>query len=318
MKNLDESALIERLRHLRLQFYGERGKSKFASALGVSPSTYSYYEKDRVPPIELLLKVSEVTGADLEWLLTGREADKTFPQTAHSSLLRTLHQLLSEKPDLAGPVSAFIQILAEKQAFQASRDPTSSPTDPNRPGWIPVLGRTAAGIVHVWNETFIADPDRAATELEELVKRHLGKKILASANAPLAVDLQARPLLDGLKSAQANLVRVTADDDEILEFVESPKIHSLLPDSFALHIDGDSMAPRINDGDIIVLSPSVPAAQGQVAVARIRDQIGVTCKLIRTTEETVHLIPINERFEPKVIPKEQLLWALAVLCHIRL
>jgi hypothetical protein len=30
----------------------------------------------------------------------------------------------------------------------------------------------------------------------------------------------------------------------------------------------------------------------------------------------VHLIPINERYEPKVVPKNDLLWALAVLCHI--
>ena len=76
------------------------------------------------------------------------------------------------------------------------------------------------------------------------------------------------------------------------------------------------MSPRINDGDIVILSPSVPAAQGQIGIARISNQIGVTCKLIRTTEQGVHLIPINERYETKVVAKKDLLWALAVLCHI--
>jgi SOS-response transcriptional repressor LexA len=78
------------------------------------------------------------------------------------------------------------------------------------------------------------------------------------------------------------------------------------------------MSPRINDGDIVIVSPSVPAAQGQIGIARLAGQIGVTCKLIRTTDTDVHLIPINERYETKVVPKKDLLWALAVLCHISL
>jgi len=77
------------------------------------------------------------------------------------------------------------------------------------------------------------------------------------------------------------------------------------------------MSPRINDSDIVILSPSVPAAQGQAAVARVANQIGVTCKLIRTTQQGIHLIPINERYETKVVTKNELLWALAVLCHIK-
>ena len=76
------------------------------------------------------------------------------------------------------------------------------------------------------------------------------------------------------------------------------------------------MSPRINDGDIVILSPSVPAAQGHIAIARVANQIGVTCKLIRMTDSDVHLIPINEKYETKVVAKKDLLWALAVLCHI--
>ena len=64
------------------------------------------------------------------------------------------------------------------------------------------------------------------------------------------------------------------------------------------------MSPRINDGDIVILSPSVPAVQGQIGIARIANQIGVTCKLIRTTENEVHLIPINEKYETKVVAKK--------------
>jgi len=310
--------MIERVRQLRRQYSGERGKSEFARALGLSPSTYSYYEKDRVPPVEVLVKMCEVTGADLDWLLTGDEGEKKFPAGPHSSLLRKLDSLVKDKPDLGAAVSAFIELLSEKDGFERQFRPVMPPTAARRPGWIPVLGRTAAGMVHFWDQTLLPEPPQAVTELDELVNKHLGKSIVGGADGRVAIDLQARTLLDALAGSRVSLVRVGGEQsDEIVEFVESQEIRDLFRDSFALYIDGDSMSPRINDGDIVILSPSVPAVQGQAGVARLANQIGVTCKLIRTAEDAVHLIPINEKYETKVVDKGELLWALAVLCHIR-
>jgi SOS-response transcriptional repressor LexA len=68
----------------------------------------------------------------------------------------------------------------------------------------------------------------------------------------------------------------------------------------------------------VVVSPSIPAQSGQAALARIKGQIGVTCKVLRRSEEQVHLVPINERYESKVVGEDELCWALTVLCHIRL
>ena len=324
MKIFDEKAIIERIRHLREQHSGSRGKSKFACALGISSSTYNYYENNRVPPLEILLKIAEITGADLNWLLTGKKILKTpisEPEKSafgqNTSLLRKLDNLLSENPELAEPISAFIDLLCEKKGIEKefySQTPSAKPT---RPGWIPVLGRTAAGIVHFWDKEVLPQPKQAVTELDELVKKHIGKAIIASADGTVSIDLRARALVDGLKKRQANLIQVSDQEEEgIVEFVQCEEIFGLFPDSFALYIDGDSMSPRINDGDIVILSPSVPAAQGQIGIARLANQIGVTCKLIRSTEQAVHLIPINERYETKVVAKKDLLWALAVLCHI--
>jgi len=324
MEIFDEKAIIERIRHLREQHSGSRGKSKFACALGISSSTYNYYENNRVPPLEILLKIAEITGADLNWLLTGKKTLKTpisepgkFTSGPNISLLRKLDGLLSQNPELAKPISAFIDLLCEKKGIEKefySQTPSAKPT---RPGWIPVLGRTAAGIVHFWDKEVLPQPKQAVTELDELVKKHIGKAIIASADGTVSIDLRAQALVDGLKRRQANLIQVSGQEqDGIVEFVQCEEIFELFPDSFALHIDGDSMSPRINDGDIVILSPSVPAAQGQIGIARLANQIGVTCKLIRSTEQAVHLIPINERYETKVVAKKDLLWALAVLCHI--
>ena len=312
----DEKALIERIRLLRKQYAGERGKSKFARALAISASTYNYYESNRFPPIEVLLKISEVTGTDLEWLLTGRSTEKGFPSGANSGLLQKLDELLTNSPELTEPVLAFIKLLCEKKGIEKE---LHSKVPAARPGWIPVLGRTAAGMVHFWDQTFLPEPKQAVTELDELVKKHIGKAIISSVDGRVSVDLQARALVDGLKQQEVNLIQISGQGPEqIVEFVQCEEIHRLFPDSFALQVDGDSMSPRINDGNIVILSPSVPAAQGQIGIARIANQIGVTCKLIRTTEQGVHLIPINERYETKVVAKKDLLWALAVLCHISL
>ena len=317
MKNFDEKAIIERVRLMRDRYAGNRGKSKFARALGVSASTYSYYENNRLPPIEILLKICDVTGADLEWLLTGHTTKKKFAFGPNSELLQKMDNLFTQNPDLTEAVLAFIELLSQKKGIEGEFQASVLPSKPDRPGWIPVLGRTAAGIVHFWDQTFLPEPQQAITELDELVRKHIGKEILGSVDGTVSIDLQARPLVDGLKKQQANLIQVCGQEQEqIVEFIQCQDIHRLFPDSFALHLDGDSMSPRINDGDIVILSPSVPAAQGQIGIARVANQIGVTCKLIRTTQKDVHLIPINERYETKVVNKKDLLWALAVLCHV--
>jgi len=319
MKNFNGKAIIERVKLLREQYAGGRGKSKFAQALDISPSTYNYYESSRVPPIEILLKMCEVTGADLEWLLTGQGSKKSLASGPNKAILQELNELFTQNPDLAEPSMAFIELLCEKKGIESSFNSSVQPSAPDRPGWIPVLGRTAAGILHFWDQTSLPEPRQAVTELDELVKKHIGRDIVRSVDGTVSIDLRAAALLDGIKTRQANLIQVRGTEKEqIVEFVQCEEIHRLFPDSFALQIDGDSMSPRINDCDIVVLSPSVPAAQGHIAVARLANQIGVTCKLIRKTQSGVHLIPINERYETKIVAKKDLLWALAVLCHISL
>jgi transcriptional regulator with XRE-family HTH domain len=323
MEISDEKAIIERIKLLRQQYAGARGKSEFARSLGISPSTYSYYENNRIPPVDILLKICQVTGSDLHWLLTGNQdgPKNTEARSVHQNtsgiLIEKIQKLLSADPKLAEPVSAFIDLLGQKKGLEGQIRPPMPIADQAGPGWIPVLGRTAAGIVHFWNEELLPTPAAAVTELDQLVKKFIGKEIIGLTDGTATVDLHLKPLVEGLKKTDISLVQISSQPaDEIVEFVQCEPVHKIFGDSFALRIDGDSMSPRINDGDIVILSPSVPATQGQISIVRIANQIGVTCKLIRMTDDAVHLIPINEKYETKIVPKKDLLWALAVLCHI--
>ncbi len=68
-------AICERLKQLRVHVCGARGQSHFAALLQLSPSTYNYYEKGRIPPVDVLDRASRVTNAPLLWLIRGEPAD---------------------------------------------------------------------------------------------------------------------------------------------------------------------------------------------------------------------------------------------------
>lgn len=74
---LNTAAICERLKQVRVQVCGARGQSHFAALLHLSPSTYNYYEKGRIPPVDVLDRAARVTGAPLLWLIRGEPTD--FP-----------------------------------------------------------------------------------------------------------------------------------------------------------------------------------------------------------------------------------------------
>src|ERR1700750_3091374 len=72
---LNTAAICERLKQVRVQVCGARGQSHFAALLNLSPSTYNYYEKGRIPPVDVLDRAARVTGAPLLWLIRGEPGD---------------------------------------------------------------------------------------------------------------------------------------------------------------------------------------------------------------------------------------------------
>lgn len=68
-------AICERLKQVRIQVCGARGQSHFAALLQLSPSTYNYYEKGRIPPVDVLDRASRITNVPLLWLIRGEPAD---------------------------------------------------------------------------------------------------------------------------------------------------------------------------------------------------------------------------------------------------
>jgi len=321
MENFSEKALFDRIIDLRKAFSGQRGKSEFAKTIGITPSTYSYYEKNRVPPIPVLLKICQICNVSIFWLLTGRNGDKSAENQSFDSkftdILEKLKRLSNGNPVSLRAVTAFLELMEQKDALESRM--ASSGNLGAKSGWIPVLGRTAAGPIGLWSQANLSDSKVMETKLEQLVARHINSSIVRTQSGWISADLPVKPVFAAVADSQVSLIQTAlAGSDEVCQFIDCLGIARSYPGCFALQIDGDSMAPRINDSDIVIVSPSVSAAQGQPAVISVAGAIGVTCKLIRTEHDKIHLVPINERYETKIVQSGDLLWSLAVLCHIKL
>jgi transcriptional regulator with XRE-family HTH domain len=98
----NEKDVIGRIATLRKDYAGQRGKKNFAAQLGISPSTYSYYEKDRVPPIPILLKICQLCNVNVNWLLTGnngQEKEDHCQQTGQNNhIISKVNKVLEKQP----------------------------------------------------------------------------------------------------------------------------------------------------------------------------------------------------------------------------
>ena len=77
-------------------------------------------------------------------------------------------------------------------------------------------------------------------------------------------------------------------------------------DYIALRIHGDSMSPRMTDGDIIIVRLQDDVDSGDTAVVMINGG-DATCKKIKKTEDGVMLISTNPMYEPMFFSNKEIL-----------
>lgn len=73
-------------------------------------------------------------------------------------------------------------------------------------------------------------------------------------------------------------------------------------DVFALQIHGDSMEPRISDGDIVIVRQQSDAESGQIVIALVDQEEAVCKKLYRYEDGTIALLSLNPAYSPMIFP----------------
>lgn len=110
------------------------------------------------------------------------------------------------------------------------------------------------------------------------------------------VELVSLPLLSSVPGGAPSLM---FHPDYVEKYITVDDIKDT--NAFALEVKGNSMAPRIEDGDIIVVSPKQEARTGDICVVRVSDED--TVKRIKIEDQFLHLIPLNPEYEPMVVKK---------------
>jgi SOS-response transcriptional repressor LexA len=124
------------------------------------------------------------------------------------------------------------------------------------------------------------------------------------------VDLISLPLLSSVPGGAPSLM---FHPDYVEKYITVDDIKDT--NAFALEVKGNSMAPRIEDGDIIVVSPKLEARTGDICVVRVNEED--TVKRVKIEDQFVHLIPLNPEYEPMAVRKRDVSFVWRVVKVIK-
>ena len=95
------------------------------------------------------------------------------------------------------------------------------------------------------------------------------------------------------------------NNEDIIDYEEIPERYLHIGTFFALRIRGDSMSPRICEGDIVIVKQQSDAETGDIIIARVAYGTA-TCKRLRKyADGALELISINPSYEPMFYNREQ-------------
>jgi len=118
---------------------------------------------------------------------------------------------------------------------------------------------------------------------------------LAARRASRLVDL---PLVSAVPAGK---VATMFHPDHVDDYVTVDDIKD--PQAFALKVKGNSMAPRIEDGDVVIVSPQMEARSGDICVVRVNGED--TLKKVKFEGNYIHLVPLNPDFDPVTVKKRE-------------
>jgi len=124
------------------------------------------------------------------------------------------------------------------------------------------------------------------------------------------IQLVSLPLLSSVPGGAPNL---SFHPDYVERYISVDDVSD--NQAFALEVRGNSMAPRIEDGDIIVVSPKLDIRNGDVCVVRVSDED--TVKKIKIEEQLLYLIPLNPDYEPMTVKKKDVTFMWKVIKVIK-
>lgn len=86
--------------------------------------------------------------------------------------------------------------------------------------------------------------------------------------------------------------------EDIVDWIDV--VPSQAKDHFGLIAKGDSMAPYILDGDILIVKQAPIVDSGKIAIVKVNGD-DATCKKVLITDAGIILLPLNSTYKPRFI-----------------
>ena len=93
--------------------------------------------------------------------------------------------------------------------------------------------------------------------------------------------------------------------EDILDWEELTPAMAITGQFFGLKVKGDSMLPRIADGDVVIVRSQPDAESGDVVIVQV-DGHEATCKRLSKHSSGISLISFNPAYDPIVYTNEQI------------
>jgi repressor LexA len=93
--------------------------------------------------------------------------------------------------------------------------------------------------------------------------------------------------------------------EEIIDYEEIPSCWSAGHEYFALKVVGDSMQPRMYDGDVVIVSKQNDVESGDIAIVLVNGA-DATIKKISKSPLGIILQPLNYAYEQKLYSNEEI------------
>lgn len=93
--------------------------------------------------------------------------------------------------------------------------------------------------------------------------------------------------------------------EDVVDYEEIPTSMTRTGEYFALRVKGDSMQPRICEGDVLIVKKQEDALSGDIVIAAINGQ-DATCKRLMKYADGISLISLNQKYDPMYFSNEQI------------
>lgn len=93
--------------------------------------------------------------------------------------------------------------------------------------------------------------------------------------------------------------------EDILDYEEVPSSWQNQGEFFALRIKGDSMEPRMENGDVVIVKQQSDANSGDTVIALVNGD-DATCKRLEKTDNGIMLVSTNAKYPPMFFSKEDI------------